>query len=308
MSLAAPPGARRLIVPANGLDFEVFEAGAGERVALLLHGFPQHAFMWRHLMAPLAAAGYRVWAVNQRGYGETTRPRSVAAYGLDVLVNDLVALIDAAAGKSVTLIGHDWGGFIAWVVAARRMRPLERLVFINIPHPLCFQRALRSRSQQKKSSYVYFFRIPWLPDRLLAMNGGALTRRLLRRSFLGRDAIPEEALDFYCAEIARPGAATAMLNWYRAAGRDIVTVGGLDAPIDVPTLIVWGLADVALGRRCLEGTERYVPNLRLELLPGVTHWAPEDAPAEVNAHILDFLAQGGETNWVNNPPANDKSS
>jgi len=283
-------GARRIIVPANGIEFEVFEAGAGDRLALLLHGFPQHAVMWRHLARPLAAAGYRVWAVNQRGYGATTRPLETDAYSLEALTGDVAGLIDAARPASVTLVGHDWGGFIAWVVAIRRLRPIDALVVVNIPHPLCFRQALEEEWRQKlKSVYAAFFQLPWWPDWLLSARGGAVTERLMRWS-AGRDGVfSKDAMDIYRANVASPGAATAMLNWYRAAGREILEAEDLDSPIDAPTLVVWGLRDAALGESCLDGVERFVRDLRIELLPDTSHWTPEDAPERVNALILDFV-------------------
>jgi pimeloyl-ACP methyl ester carboxylesterase len=289
-SAATLLGARRIIVPANGIEFEVFEAGAGDRLALLLHGFPQHAIMWRHLMGPLAAAGFRVWAVNQRGYGATTRPTEKDAYSLEALTGDVAGLIDAARPASVTLIGHDWGGFIAWVVAIRRLRPIDALVVINIPHPLCFRRALEEEWRQKfKSAYAAFFQLPWLPDRLLSARGGAFAERLMRWS-AGREGVfSKDAMELYRANVASPGAATAMLNWYRAAGREILEAEDLDSPIDAPTLVIWGLRDAALGVACLDGLECYVRNLRIERLPGVSHWTPEDAPEKVNALILGFV-------------------
>ncbi|HEY8212728.1 MAG TPA: alpha/beta fold hydrolase [Methylocystis sp.] len=282
--------ARRIVVPANGIEFEIFEAGAGDRLALLLHGFPQHAVMWRHLVAPLAAAGFRVWAVNQRGYGATTRPSETDAYSLEKLTTDVAALIDAARPASVSLIGHDWGGLIAWTVAIRNMRPIDALVVLNIPHPLCFRRALEQEWRQKlKSAYAAFFQLPWLPDRLLSAAHGALTERLMQRVAGRARVFSKEAMDIYRANVAAPGAATAMLNWYRAAGREILEAEDLERPIDAPTLVVWGLNDVALGESCLSGTERYVRSLRIERLPCVSHWTPEDAPEKVNALILSFL-------------------
>lgn len=289
-SAASLLGARRIVVPANGIEFEVFEAGAGDRLALLLHGFPQHAVMWRHLVGPLAAAGFRVWAVNQRGYGAPARPPEKGAYSLEALTGDIAGLIDAARPASATLIGHDWGGFIAWVVAIRRLRPIDALVVLNIPHPLCFRRALEQEWRQKlRSAYAAFFQLPWLPDRLLSARGGAFAERLMRWS-AGRESVfSKDAMDIYRANVASPGAATAMLNWYRAAGRELLEAEGLDSPIDAPTLVVWGLRDAALGESCLEGVERYVRDLRIELLPGVSHWTPEDAPEKVNALILGFV-------------------
>ncbi|MGJ0396446.1 MAG: alpha/beta fold hydrolase [Methylocystis sp.] len=289
-SAATLLGARRIIVPANGIEFELFEAGAGDRLALLLHGFPQHAVMWRHLARPLAAAGYRVWAVNQRGYGATTRPLETDAYSLEALTGDVAGLIDAARPASVTLVGHDWGGFVAWDVAIRRLRPIDALVVLNIPHPLCFRRALEEEWRQKlRSIYAGFFQLPWLPDRLLSARGGACAERLMRWSAGREDVFSKEAMDIYRANVASPGAATAMLCWYRAAGREILEAEGLNSRVDAPTLVVWGLDDAALGESCLDGTERYVRNLRIERLRGVSHWTPEHAPEKVNALILGFV-------------------
>lgn len=289
-SAATLLGARRIVVPANGIEFEIFEVGAGDRLALLLHGFPQHAVMWRHLAHPLAAAGYRVWAVNQRGYGATTRPADKDAYSLSALTGDVAGLIDAARPVSVSLIGHDWGGFIAWVVAIRRLRPIDALVVLNIPHPLCFRRALEQECGQKlKSAYAAFFQLPWLPDRLLSARGGAFTERLMRWSAGHDNIFSKEAMEIYRANVAAPGAATAMLNWYRAAGREILEAEDLDSPVDAPTLVVWGLRDAALGESCLDGTECYVRNLKIERLLGVSHWTPEDAPGRVNELISGFV-------------------
>ena len=161
-------------VDANGVRFEVLEEGSGDRLALCLHGFPEHAISWRRQVPVLAGMGYRVWAVNQRGYGRTTRPTAVSDYALPNLLDDVAALIDASGARSVVLIGHDWGAMVAWCFAAGRLRPLERLVIMNVLHPLCFRAALRRWWQARKSWYVAFFQMPVLPERLLAANGGAL--------------------------------------------------------------------------------------------------------------------------------------
>jgi pimeloyl-ACP methyl ester carboxylesterase len=282
-------GARRIFILANGLTFEVFEAGEGERLALLLHGFPEHAVMWRHLVAPLVAKGYRVWAVNQRGYGGTDRPAGKENYSLLALTGDVAALIDAAGAGSVTLIGHDWGGMIAWVVAIRKLRPLEKLVFINIPHPLCFRRAFRRLSQKLRSAYVAVFQIPGFPDWLLSVGRGFLTAAMIRQASGRASAVPADVMDVYRDNAAAPGGATAMLNWYRQAAHDLARARDLSEPVEIPTLIVWGLDDVALGVACLDGTDRYVPGVRIERLAGVSHFSPEDAPAKVAALIDDFL-------------------
>jgi pimeloyl-ACP methyl ester carboxylesterase len=139
------PDMQTKFVEANGLRFEVLQEGTGDRLALCLHGFPEHAISWRHQIPMLAGMGYRVWAVNQRGYGRTTRPTHVADYALPHLVDDVTALINAASAKNVVLIGHDWGAMVAWCFAAQQRRPLDRLVIMNDPHPLCFRAALKPR-------------------------------------------------------------------------------------------------------------------------------------------------------------------
>jgi len=277
------------MVAANGLAFEVFEAGEGDRLALLLHGFPQHAVSWHNQVPFLAGLGYRVWAVNQRGYGGTIRPPRRDDYSLEQLTGDIAGLIDASGAASITLVGHDWGAFVAWTFAIRRIRPLARLVIVNVPHPLCFRRELKTWSQRRKSWYAVFFQMPVLPEFLLSAGGGGLLIKMLRNGARNRDAFPDEVLAIYRANVSAPGAATAMLNWYRAAGRDVLAARDLAAPIGTPTLVIWGEQDVALGLPCLEGTDRYVRDLRIEPLPGVSHWAQEDAPQEVNRLLGEFL-------------------
>lgn len=194
-------------VAANGLRFEVLEQGTGVRLALCLHGFPEHAISWRHQIPVLAGMGYRVWAVNQRGYGRTTRPTHVADYALPHLVDDVTALIKAARAKNVALIGHDWGAMVAWCVAAQQRRPLDRLVIMNDPHPLCFRAALKHWRQMRKSWYVAFFQLPKLPERMLTMTSDASlggechdrVQRLAHRLLIGF----EPRLPFRRDQIAR---------------------------------------------------------------------------------------------------------
>lgn len=269
---------------ANGLRFEVMEQGEGDRLALCLHGFPEHAISWRNQAPVLAGMGYRVWAVNQRGYGQTTRPPSVRDYTIPNLMADVAGLVDASGARSVTLIGHDWGAMVAWCFAAGAVRPLERLVIMNVPHPLCFRAALRHPRQILKSWYTAFFQVPFVPDALLAAGGGLSVRRM----FAGL-RLPPEVMDVYARQIAEPGAATAMLNWYRAARSPGPGTPDLSRVIEVPTMVVWGEEDVALDVRCLQGTEQYVRTLEIHRLPGVSHWVQQDAPEAVNDLLRGFL-------------------
>ena len=280
-------------IRANGLDFEVLEAGSGDRLALCLHGFPEHAVAWRHQLPTLVGLGYHVWAPNQRGYGRTTRPRGVAAYDMRRLLDDVAALIDASGARSVTLLGHDWGAAVAWFFAMRRVRPLDRLVIMNVPHPAVFAHALRtSPRQQLRSWYIAFFQLPLIPEWLL----GADRARPVVDAFLRTARYPErftaDELETYRAQAAEPGALRAMLAWYRAAPRGIAALlHEAAAPIDVPTLMIWGEDDVALGKETTFGTERYVSNLRIEYLRGVSHWLQADATDRVNELLTDHLGK-----------------
>ncbi len=281
------PGAGYETIRANGLNFEVLSAGSGDRLALCLHGFPEHAISWRHQFAPLLRLGYRVWAPNQRGYGRTTRPERIGAYDLTYLLADVAALIDASGARSVTLIGHDWGAAVAWFFAMHAVRPVERLVIVNVPHPALFLRSLRRLQRQRlRSWYAAFFQVPWLPERLLGLDRAAAIARLFAQ-------FSPEVIRVYREQAAEPGALAAMLAWYRAAAR-----GGLRAQvrrgfpvIEIPTLMVWGERDVALGKETTYGTGEYVRDLDLHYLPRVSHWAQQEAPEQTNALLEAFLGE-----------------
>ena len=287
--LLAPLGQRR-VVAANGIDIEVYESGVGEKLALLLHGFPEHAISWRFLAPVLVDMGFRVWAPNQRGYGGTTTPSSRSDYTLEKLTGDIAVLIDASGASSVTLIAHDWGALLAWTFAIRNIRPLEKLVILNVPHPLCFRREYASNPKQKKKSwYTRFFQIPFLPEALLSRKGGAPIAKMLRSTSANKANFPREILAVYAANAARPGGMTGMLNWYRQAMNDLFKATDLGAKIEIPTLVIWGEKDVALEVSTLDGTDQYVRDLKIVRLPNASHWVQQDAPEEVAAQVRGFL-------------------
>jgi epoxide hydrolase 4 len=272
-------------IQAGALRFEVATAGdpASRRLALLLHGFPECAFSWRHQLPFLAERGYRVWAPNQRGYGNSPMPRGVKAYRIDELVNDVANLIDASGAKEVHLAGHDWGAMVAWEFAMRRPRPIERLAIFNVPHPARFREELRhNKAQRRRSRYAAFFQLPWLPELMLTRRGGALVDEAFRGMAIDKARFPDDVLAVYRANALRPGGARAMLNWYRAAGRSFGDASAPVPQIDVPTLMVWGEEDSALGKELTLGTERYVKDLTLRYLPRVSHWVQQEAPERVN--------------------------
>lgn len=278
-------------VTANGITFEVDQCGTGEKFALLLHGFPESKFSWRFQMPLLARLGYRVWAPNLRGYGKTSRPKSVSDYHIDHLVRDVAGLIDAAGAKETLLVAHDWGAIIAWHCAIRKVRPLKGLVIMNVPHPACFVRALRTWSQLKKSWYVLFFQLPWLPERVLAARGAEAIGRAFTDMAVDKSRFPAEVVDQYRRNAREPGAISAMVNYYRAAMRtDRKVMNPAPGIVDTRTLMIWGEEDSALDKATTHGTEEFVTDLTLRYLPGVSHWVQQEAPEKVNAMLEAWLA------------------
>ncbi len=281
-------------IQANGLTFEVLTCGTGDTLALCLHGFPEVALSWREQMPLLAALGYRVWAPNQRGYGRSSHPGRVQDYAIEHLMADVAGLIDASGARRVVLLGHDWGGIVAWCFAARQVRPLQRLVILNVPHPVCFGRALRRRpGQMLRSWYAAFFQIPRLPEWLLSRRGARPVVEMMRRSSTAPASFPTDLLEATRANAAEPGALKAMIDWYRAFLRG----GGLRRQlqqgfpaIEIPVLLLWGEQDVALAKYTTKGTEAFAPRLQKHFLPGVSHWVQQDATEICNDALRAFLS------------------
>lgn len=276
-------------VEAGELTFEVAMAGEGDHLALCLHGFPELHFSWRHQMPLLAEMGYRVWAPNIRGYGGTSRPEGVREYALDELTGDVEALIAASGAKKVTLFAHDWGAIIAWAFAITRKTALERLVIMNVPHPRVGIREMKHWRQMKKSWYIYFFQLPWLPQMMLGRSGGRAAGQLIAETSCNKELFGPEIRKIYSAAAMRPGARTAMVNYYRALLRHRGTLDMGDFRVEVPTLMLWGEEDVALNIQCTEGTEEWVTDFTLKRFPGVSHWVQQDAPEAVNAELERWL-------------------
>jgi epoxide hydrolase 4 len=271
-------------IAANGLSFVVDEAGAGQDVALLLHGFPESRFSWRHQLPLLADLGWRAIAPDLRGYGQSSRPRRVADYAIGHLVDDVAGLFEAARARRRLLIGHDWGAAIAWFFAIERRLPLDGLVIMNVPHPAVLARVMRASWRQPlRSWYMAFFQLPALPEAVMTANGARGIARAFTGMAVDKSRFPPAVTDVYRQNALIPGAMTAMVNYYRA---NVTLLGRPQAPawpvIEVPTLMIWGEEDAAL---CIENTEGYEPLVRdftLHRLPGVSHWVQQEAPETVN--------------------------
>ncbi|MEE4199124.1 MAG: alpha/beta hydrolase [Erythrobacter sp.] len=279
-------------IEANGLTFEVAEAGAGDRLALLLHGFPELHYSWRHQIPVLAAQGYRVWAPNMRGYGASERPQGIKAYRLNTLAEDVAALIDASGAKEVTLIAHDWGALVAWHFAILEIRPLANLVILNVPHPKCSQRELKRWRQLRKSWYIFFFQLPRLPEKLLGRSNAEPVADVFRNSAVNKHFFDDAAVEPYRRAAAQPGALKAMINYYRALLRtpDVRQIG--DGKVDTRTLVLWGEQDLAIDIHVLDGTDEYVRDLTVKRFPDASHWVQQDVPDQVNAALVEWLARG----------------
>jgi pimeloyl-ACP methyl ester carboxylesterase len=259
------------------LVFDVIDRGPldGETV-VLLHGFPGAAESWNAVIERLNRAGYRTLAPNQRGYSTAARPRRSQAYRIGELVGDVLALADRAGLRQFHVIGHDWGGFVAWHLAARWRPRVQSLVVLSTPHPRAFAESLTRSAQLLRSSYALAWQLPVVPELALTSRDGALLRLALRGS-----GLPDGPTRAYTRRMLEAGALTAALNWYRAAARHPAELFDVGA-VTTPTLYLWSSNDSALGRTAAERTANHVAGpYRFEILDGVSHWIPETAPAAV---------------------------
>ena len=286
----ADPNIRHRRVPLGGIGLHVAEAGpAGGPPTILLHGFPEFWLGWRRQIGPLAAAGLHLVVPDQRGYGLSDRPSGIEAYHLDRLAGDVVALADACGFARIRLVGHDWGALVAFWTASFFPDRIERLAVLNGFHPGVFGSYLRRHpGQVLRSAYAGAFQLPLLLERLLAARDGFGLRAMMRRS--ARPGTFSQAdLDRYAAEWRRPGAVTAMLDWYRALARLPLEK---DPPrIAAPTLILWGRRDPALQPGLAEASLALCERGRVQWIPQATHWVQHEAAAEVNAALIDFLRE-----------------
>lgn len=260
--------------------FDAIAAGPEDgRPVLFLHGFPEAAVEWEHQVAVLGRAGFRAVAFDQRGYSPGVRPERALEYDMESLVGDVLAVADALGWSRFDLVGHDWGGAVAWWTAHEHPERLRKLAVVSTPHPRALFDAMRTdEDQHMRSAYMTEWRSSTTEKRMLADNGAAL-----RQMFEWQ--VPPSRVDEYLRRLAEPGALTAALNWYRA-GRP----GGGIEQVSVPTLYVWSTEDVAFGSTAAFATEKWVSGpYRFEMLEDVSHWVPEQAPEALTALLLEHL-------------------
>ena len=273
----------------NGVSLHIVEAGdPADPLLILLHGFPEFWWAWRHQITPLAEAGYHVVVPDMRGYNSSDAPQEVSAYRLDTLAADVVAIADVFGGGRFHLVGHDWGAVIGWWMAARYADRLGRVVLMDGPHPDVWgAQALKHPTQALRSTYVAFFQLPWVPEATLSALDFSGLRAMMQGSAKA-DTFEPGALDRYAEAWAHPGSVTAMLNYYRALRER--PKPSEPARIAPPTLILWAGDDVFLERHVAEAGLALCDRGELEFVKGASHWLHLEQPERINARIVEWLA------------------
>lgn len=275
----------------NGVELHVVQSGPVDGpLVILLHGFPEFWYGWRKQIPALANAGFRVWAPDQRGYNTSDKPPRIRDYRLDKLADDIAGLIKISGRRRVTVVGHDWGGAVAWWLASNYPELVARLVILNVPHPLVMQRMLWTDPRQTlRSWYMFFFQLPWLPEALLLRNNWAPAADGLQTT--SRSGVfTETELELYRGAWSQPGSMRAMVNWYRAAFWH-PPPPPRNERIMPPTLILWGTQDKFIRQeaalpsvdRCDLGELVYYNN--------ATHWLQHEEYQDVNERIIEFASR-----------------
>jgi pimeloyl-ACP methyl ester carboxylesterase len=275
-------------IPTNGIKLHIAEAGIqGNPVLILLHGFPEFWYAWIHQIAFFASEGFHVIAPDQRGYNLSDKPQGVKNYGLDILCEDIIGLLDHEKVQKCYLIGHDWGAMVAWGLGMKFPERFYKLGIINVPHPTVMKKNLKNnKEQRRKSAYMFLFQLPWLPEYLLAKNNFLyLVKTLKKRTKKG--AFSDEELEIYRRAWAQKGALSGMINWYRGIFRAAPSRGKTNR-ISIPTHIFWGENDYVLGRELAEQSMKYLEQGEISFFDA-THWIMHEIPETLNPSLLAFL-------------------
>lgn len=281
------------IIRTNGIAMHTVFAGAPDAPpVVLLHGFPEFWYGWRNQIPALAEAGLRVIVPDQRGYNLTDKPERLEAYVIDELMRDVLGLIDALGYAQVKLVGHDWGAMVAWWTALKHPERLEKLAILNVPHPAVFARTLKTKPMQMlRSTYAMFFQLPLIPEALWGLNGYRFAASSMPRT-AKPGSFTDEDMAKYREAWGRPGAMTAMLNWYRAhAQKSPAPLPSVR--VSVPTLMIWGAQDGFLDRSMAQPSIDLCDHGELVMVDDATHWVQHDKASLVNQKLIAYLC-GGE--------------
>ncbi len=273
----------------NGITLHYVKAGSGP-LLVLLHGFPQYWYTWRHQI-PILSEHFTVIAPDLRGYGESEKPLHVSDYSAKTIAKDITGLIHELGFQKAHIVGHDWGGAVAWKIAQTEPERVDHLAVLNCPHPYIFAKTLKSSlTQLKKSWYLFFFQLPYLPEWMFRRGGRKFLSKLFRGSAVRRSTFEDKDIDNYFNALQSPGALTAAFNYYRAAFRNSPTGEELKKKISAPTMLIWGEEDRALGKELTLGMESLFSGpFKIEYIPQCSHWVNEEEPAKVNSLLLEFL-------------------
>jgi len=273
----------------NGIRLRVVQAGPKSGIpVILLHGFPEFWYGWRKQIPALVKAGCRVIVPDQRGYNLSDKPKDKKDYDVFTLVDDVLGLIKALDYEKVNLVGHDWGAVVAWTLAVTHPEKLHKLTVMNVPHPAVMQKFLRRDFEQmRRSWYVGFFQIPWLPEKIFTTNNFRRLARAVQGS-AKKNSYTDADMEKYKEAWSQPDALTSMLNWYRAIVQHPPQLPE-DVRVKVRTLMMWGMKDFALSHRMARPSMDYCDEGNLILFPEATHWVHLDAADEVNHYLIDFL-------------------
>ncbi|MBD1995876.1 alpha/beta hydrolase [Leptolyngbya sp. FACHB-541] len=271
----------------NGIRLHYVTQGEGP-LMLMLHGFPEFWYSWRKQI-PEFAQDYKVVALDLRGYNDSEKPTDQSAYVMSEFIKDIEGVIRGLGYDRCVLVGHDWGGAIAWNFAYAHPELVEKLIILNLPHPAKFAEGLRTPQQLLRSSYIFFFQIPWLPELLVQASGYQIVTAALTGMAVNKSAFSDADLAAYKEAAAKPGALTAMINYYRNPFQQGI-VNQEWGVLDVPTLMIWGENDTALGKELTYGTEAYVRDFQIRYIPDCSHWVQQERPDLVNQYIREYLA------------------
>lgn len=270
----------------NGVKLHYVTQGEGP-LMLMLHGFPEFWYSWRHLI-PEFAKDFKVVALDLRGYNDSDKPQAQSAYAMDELVKDVAGVIQGLGYQECILVGHDWGGAIAWNFAYAHPDMVEKLIVLNLPHPAKFAEGLRTPQQLLRSTYIFLFQLPWLPELLLQALDYEAIAKAIQGTAVNKSAFTQADLDAYKDAAAKRGALTAMLNYYRNIVQLLTTKTSWRV-LEVPTLLIWGENDVALGKELTYGTAAYVRDLQIKYIANSGHWVQQEQPELVTQYMQEFL-------------------
>jgi epoxide hydrolase 4 len=277
----------------NGIALHVVLAGpTSGKPLILLHGFPEFWFAWRRQIDHFVSSGYRVIIPDQRGYNLSDKPADIASYSIDLLAKDVVGVLDITANSRAFVVGHDWGAAVTWYLAARYSDRVDRVAILSVPHPRVFiKNLIMNPAQLRRSWYIFFFQLPWLPEFILRKRDWALLVRVLGNTSPS-GVFSDSDLERYKESWARKDAVTTMLNWYRATLRLPLKLA-LDpeaSRVRVPALLIWGKNDQFAGKAMARESLRYCDDGHLEMLESATHWIQHEQPGQVNTLLSQFFA------------------